>query len=109
MKKTFFVFIAVVFVSSLCFGFSTPPSAYQGEETKVITGEVVSVSMRTFVVADDKGDKTTISYKFGTTNSWLSAMDTLSALQNKRLEITYFVAKDGQKVATNIRDLANTK
>jgi hypothetical protein len=108
MKKILFVLLAFVFVSPICLGFSAPPSAYQGQEIKIITGEVVSVSMRTFDVSNDKGERTTLTYKFGTTNSWLSAMDTLGALKDKKVEVTYFITNDNQTIAKNIRDLGAT-
>ena len=108
MKKALFALLALIFACSLCSGFSipVPPSTYNGEPTNVITGEVTSVSRMIFVAVNDKGDKTTLTYKFGTTNSWLSPTSSLNDLQNKKLEISYFVDKDGNNVALNIRDLA---
>lgn len=107
MKKALFALLALVFACSLCSGFSipVPPSAYNGEPTNVITGEVTSVFRMTFVAVNDSGYKIALNYKFGTTNSWLSPTGTLNDLQNKKLEISYFVDKDGNNVALNIRNL----
>lgn len=112
MKKALFALIALVFVSSLCFGFSipVPASTYSGQPTTVITGEVTSTDRGlTFVTTDDKGSNTTLKYKFGTTNSWLSPTSSISELKNVKVEITYFVDKDGNNVALNIRDLSPAK
>jgi hypothetical protein len=118
MKKILFVFLAVVFASSLCFCMgsvpapSAPSSLYTDQATKIVTGEVASFSFenlngtRTSVVRlnvlDDNKNATTVDLQLGTTASWPSPKD-------KRFEVIYFAAQDGRNVALSVRDLTTTK
>jgi len=98
MKKILFTSLAVIFISSICFGMGgTPPSRYTGQPTKTVTGEVVSIDTLyrgaiKMDVVDDNKDKTEIFLWYGTTNKYFNP-------SNKRLEIVYFVIDDGRNVA----------
>lgn len=104
MKKILFASLAIMFISSMCFGMGgTPPSAYSGQPTKVVTGEVVSIdtmyraAIKMDVVDNDK-NKTEIFLQYGTTDRYFNP-------SNKKLEITYFVAGDGRNIALTANEV----
>lgn len=106
MKKTLFVLLAVVSVSSFCFGmagFTPPASIYAGQSTYIVTGEVVSINtmFRNAIkmdVVDDNNFKNEIFLQIGTTNRYYDPT-------HKRLEIIYFVAGDGRNVAITVNEV----
>jgi len=108
MKKSLFASLAIVFISSICFGMGgTPPSAYNGQPLKIITGEVVSIdtmyrSAIKMDVVDDNKDKAEIFLQQGTTNRYFNP-------SNKRLEIIYFVVGDGRNVALTVNEISKVK
>lgn len=109
MKKTLFALLAILSVSSFCFGMGTiapPASIYTGQPTYIVTGEVVSINAWEFKnciqmnVVDDNKNQTVILLWWGTTNRFFNP-------SNKRLEITYFVNNNGKNVALTANEVIN--
>jgi hypothetical protein len=106
MKKYLFAMITVILISSACIG--APASVYNGEPTKIVTGEIVSVTGRVrverVVVVDADRTKTMIDYQLGTTP--YDASGNWPIELNSRVEVIYFVHESGRNVAISAR-LAN--
>ena len=106
MKKLILISMVLAFASSVCLSMGGPPSAYNGQITRVITGEVTSVdtikNCIRMTVVDDAQNANIIDLQYGTSDKYYDPT-------GKRLEVVYFVNNEGRSIALTALEMPKTR